>query len=52
MITGNTGSVRTLEKVGFRVEGTLRGLAAGGCGDGADRIDEHILGLLPGDFVG
>lgn len=51
VLVGNVGSVRTLEKVGFKLEGTLRGVAAGPCGIGAERIDEHILGLLPHELA-
>jgi len=51
VLVGNTGSCRTLESVGFRLEGTRRSLAAGRCGVGADRIDQHTFGLLPGEFV-
>ena len=51
VLVGNTGSCRTLESVGFRLEGTRRSLAAGRCGVGADRLDQHIFGLLPDEFV-
>lgn len=51
VLVGNRGSCRTLESVGFQREGTRRSLAAGHCGTGADRVDQHVFGLLPGDFV-
>jgi RimJ/RimL family protein N-acetyltransferase len=49
-LVGNTGSAKTLDKVGFLLEGTHRGVAAGPCGVGADRIDVHRFGLLPEDY--
>ncbi len=51
VLVGNTGSCRTLESVGFKLEGTRRSLAAGHCGLGADRNDQHTFGLLPHEFV-
>ncbi len=51
VMVGNAGSCRTLESVGFRLEGTRRSLAAGRCGTGAARHDQHTFGLLPDEFV-
>jgi len=51
VLVGNVGSCRTLESVGFQLEGTRRSLAAGHCGVGADRHDQHTFGLLPDEFL-
>ncbi len=50
VLVGNAGSCRTLESVGFQLEGTRRSLAAGHCGVGADRNDQHTYGMLPDEF--
>ncbi len=51
VLVGNVASCRTLESVGFKLEGTRRSLAAGHCGDGSGRLDQHTFGLVPSDFV-
>lgn len=49
VIVGNTPSERVLAGVGFHREGVLRSVAAGGCGDGLDRIDVSVWSLIPSD---
>ena len=47
---GNAASSRALARLGFRHEGTLRSVAAHGCGRDA-RVEMEVHGLLPGELV-
>ena len=51
VVVGNVGSAKTLQKLGFQLEGTKRQEYAGACGVDADRIDTHQFGLLAPEFV-
>lgn len=51
VLCGNDASRRVLERVGFQEEGVLRSVAAGGCGDGAARIDVHVYSLITSDPI-
>ncbi len=46
VMVGNPSSGRVLERLGFEHEGTLRGVAAHGCGVDSDRIDIEYWGRL------
>ena len=49
-LRGNAASSRALARLGFRHEGTLRSVAAHGCGRDA-RVEMEVHGLLPGELV-
>ena len=46
VMVGNPSSGRVLERLGFEHEGTLRGVAAHGCGVDSDRIDLEYWGRV------
>ncbi len=52
VLVGNDASCRVLTKAGLTHEGTLRSVAADGCGSGAPRIDVHVFSLVAADLCG